>query len=116
MNVTPDPKGLLGSILTAPERAAMVPVEQIPGLLGHLASLEATLKLRLFTASQTNGPPESHDGDRLLTPEEASRILGASVRWLYRHSKQLPFARRLSRKALRFSEAGLRRWLAAKRT
>ena len=49
------------------------------------------------------------DPDRLLTPEEAAAILGQSVRWLYRHAANLPFTRRISRKNLRFSEAGLRR-------
>jgi hypothetical protein len=36
-------------------------------------------------------------------------VLNVTPRWLYR--RQLPFARRLSRRAVRFSEAGLRRWL-----
>jgi hypothetical protein len=53
--------------------------------------------------------------DELLTPEQAAEILGQDVRWLYRHAKKLPFTRRISRKNLRFSEAGLRRWIAAKK-
>ncbi len=60
-----------------------------------------------------NGKPEApaHSmDDRLLTPEKAAERLGMSVRWMYRHSNTLPFTRRLSRKALRFSEAGLRKW------
>jgi hypothetical protein len=50
---------------------------------------------------------------REVTPKEAVALLGQSgdkgVRWLHRH------ARRISRKNLRFSEAGLRRWIAAKK-
>lgn len=53
--------------------------------------------------------------DRLLMPKETAQILGESVRWLYRHADRLPFTRRLSRKSLRFSEIGLRRWMAARR-
>lgn len=53
--------------------------------------------------------------DKLLAPEEAAAILGQTVRWLYRHCDKLPFTRRLSRKSLRFSEAGLHRWVAAKK-
>lgn len=49
--------------------------------------------------------------DRLLTAAEAAAVLGVSNRWLYGHARQLPFARHLSRRALRFSEAGLRRWV-----
>jgi predicted DNA-binding transcriptional regulator AlpA len=59
--------------------------------------------------------PESTEVDCLLTPEVAAQRLGQTRRWLYRHAKTLPFARRLSRKALRFSERGLERWLAARR-
>lgn len=51
----------------------------------------------------------------LLTVEEVSRILKVSVRWVYRHAKALPFARKLSPKVLRFSRVGLARWLATKR-
>jgi hypothetical protein len=56
--------------------------------------------------------------DRLLTAEEAAAILGQAghkgVRWMYRHAAKLPFTRRISRKNLRFSESGLRLWIAAK--
>lgn len=51
--------------------------------------------------------------DVLLSPNEAAELLGVTPRWLYRHYKQLPFSRKISRKVLRFSEAGLHRWLAA---
>ena len=53
---------------------------------------------------------QTNRNDRLLKPEEAARMLNVTPRWLYRHAKKLPFTRRLSRKALRFSEAGLLRW------
>jgi predicted DNA-binding transcriptional regulator AlpA len=49
--------------------------------------------------------------ERLLTPEEASVLLGVTVRWLYRHAGQFTFTRKLSRKVLRFHEAGLRRYI-----
>ena len=50
--------------------------------------------------------------ERLLTPDEAAALIGVDKKWLYRHSKQLPFIRRLSKKNIRFNEAGLKRWLA----
>ena len=49
--------------------------------------------------------------DRLLTARQAADRLNTTARWLYRHADDLPFARRLSAKAIRFSEAGLERWL-----
>ncbi len=52
------------------------------------------------------------ESDRLLTAEQAAPLMNVTVKWIYRHHRQLPFTRRLSRKVLRFSEVGLRRWLA----
>jgi predicted DNA-binding transcriptional regulator AlpA len=54
--------------------------------------------------------------DDLLTIDEAAARLRVSPRWLYRHAKNLPFSRKLSRKVLRFSRAGIARWLATRRT
>jgi excisionase family DNA binding protein len=51
-------------------------------------------------------------GDRLLTVDEAAEQLTVSRKWLYRHAKTLPFTKRLSAKTIRFSERGLRSWLA----
>jgi predicted DNA-binding transcriptional regulator AlpA len=53
--------------------------------------------------------------DVLLTPEEAAAMMNVERRWLIRHAKKFPFTRRISRKVLRFSEAGVRRWLATKK-
>lgn len=55
--------------------------------------------------------PSGPGPDRLLTVEEAAAVLSVSKRWLYSHAGRLPFARHLSHRALRFSEAGLRRWI-----
>ena len=63
-----------------------------------------------------NGNGAATENDRLLNPEEAAQILKVEVRWLYRHSKTLPFTRKLSHKVLRFSERGLLRWKEAKRS
>src|SRR5262249_19374634 len=59
-------------------------------------------------------PVVDKDDGALLTPEQTAERMGVEVRWLYRHSKQLPFTRKLSRKVLQFSEAGLRKWLTAR--
>jgi predicted DNA-binding transcriptional regulator AlpA len=66
-------------------------------------------------AALSNGAGHAAEKDTLLTPEQAAAIIGVDKAWLYRHSKQLPFARRLSRKKIRFNEAGLRRWLASRK-
>jgi predicted DNA-binding transcriptional regulator AlpA len=68
-----------------------------------------------IAAALQNGSGHAPEKDRLLSPKEAAEILGQDVRWLYRHANELPFTRRISRKNLRFSEAGLRRWIAARK-
>ena len=76
-------------------------------------------ELRLIVAEEIRNAlslqSNNTGSDKLLTPEEAAEILGQKVRWLYRHAAILPFTRRISRKNLRFSEAGLRRWISAKK-
>jgi hypothetical protein len=72
-----------------------------------------------IAAALANGNSAQPHEDKMLTIAEVAGILGGDVdkqiAWLYAHSKKLPFAKRLSRKNLRFSEAGLRRWLAARK-
>jgi predicted DNA-binding transcriptional regulator AlpA len=115
MNGTP--RDILRAVIDAPARVAEIPAADVPAILGTLAELQATLTLRLMTGANAGGESEkaSAEPDRLLTAEEAAPILGVAPRWLYRHAKGLPFARRLSRKALRFSEAGLRRYAQSRR-
>jgi predicted DNA-binding transcriptional regulator AlpA len=102
-----------------PGRAADIPLSAVPPLLAQLAALQAALAARLVRAPiEPNrvGRDEAPESERLLMPSEAAALLGVTVSWLYRHAGRLPFARRLSRKALRFSESGLRRWLATKKS
>ena len=68
-----------------------------------------------IAAALSNGERPPAEKDALLTPEEAAAIIGVDTKWLYRHSKQLPFTRRLSRKKIRFNEPGLRRLLAPRK-
>ena len=45
--------------------------------------------------------------DRLLKIDEAAERLQTSKDWLYRNWQDLPFARKLSKKQLRFSSTGI---------
>ncbi|MEE8494405.1 MAG: helix-turn-helix domain-containing protein [Nitrospirales bacterium] len=110
--MTPD----LAALLLHPERVAELPPEAIPPMLCQLAALQSALSARLLMIPPGNGGPEAPEqGDRLLPAEEAAALLGVTPRWLYRHAKRLPFSKRLSRKALRFSEAGIQKWMATRR-
>jgi hypothetical protein len=67
---------------------------------------------------QVRGNGNGSEPERLLTPEEAAAIIGGDVsaRWVLRHTKGLRFRRDLSRKVVRFEEAGLRRWASARKS
>jgi hypothetical protein len=58
-------------------------------------------------------PPEVKEpaGDRLLTVEEVAGRLEVAPQWVYRHAGEWDFTRRLGRRTLRFSEAGLRDYI-----
>jgi predicted DNA-binding transcriptional regulator AlpA len=101
----------LVNLLRLPEQVTAVERGEVPGLLAELEALRAHLWTQLLTA---DARPDAgkREPDRLLTPKETAAVLGVPVRWLYRHYHQLPFARRLSRKLLRFSEIGVRTWIA----
>jgi len=108
----------LVDLLRDPTLVNDLPPEAVPTLLCQLAALQSALAARLLTTPSGNRQPLNapEHGDRLLTVEEVGPLMGVTPRWLYRHAKRLPFTKRLSRKALRFSEKGLRRWLAARTT
>ena len=72
--------------------------------------------LQTAPAAPTHRDPDRPTDDRMLGAGEAAAMLGVSVRWLYRHSKQMPFARKIAPKIVRFSRAGIVRWLATRRT
>ena len=96
------------------ERAAEMPAEAVQRLLLQISAFLTAVAAR--RPSSRDGDPEaskdaSDSDDRLLTVEEAAKRLNVTRRWLYANHHKLPFTRRLSRKALRFSEKGLERWL-----
>ena len=98
----------LEALLVSP---GSVPLEDLPALLSTLASIQMAVSSRLLAAQPSVTPAP----DSLLTVAEAAEILEVTPQWMYRHADRLPFTRRLSRKALRFSQAGLQKWLATRR-
>src|SRR5688572_10339304 len=96
----------LAALMRSPKSAGDVPLDQVPALLVQIASLQVVLLARLVSANGPRSAPPPVGPDHLLTSDEAAQALGVTPRWLYRHARNLPFARRLSRKVLRFSEAG----------
>lgn len=106
----------LDELAADPGRAATLAPDVARALTLRCAAVLAALAVPAATPNLDGRPSsDSVTGDRLLRPSEAAAILGVTPRWLYRHARRLPFTRRLSRKALRFSEHGLRRWHTSQR-
>jgi len=85
-------------------------VEALPA--GSSITLTRDSLLQALSGNGHVGAPMVQQPDRLLKVREAATRLGVSARYLYGHADELPFTKRLSPKALRFSEQGLERWLA----
>ena len=88
-----------------------IPAEQIPEALGEIATVQARLLQRLLIP--VNGEEPSTDRDFNLTPDDVANRLGKTRRWVYRHGKELG-GKHLGHRTLRFSEAGVRRYLACR--
>lgn len=108
-------EGLLRALLADPSRLNGLAPEQALGLLASLRAVVTTERTAGLGRALTE-PVAAWSGEDLLTIDEAAVALRVSPRWLYRHAKSVPFSRKLSRKVLRFSRAGIARWLATRRT
>ena len=104
------------SELLAPEAVDTLTPEELPALIATLAAAQAHAAARLAATATVRRPPSPEaPADRLLDAREAATRLGMSEDWLYRHKDELPFTRRLGRRTIRFSEAGIARWLSCRR-
>jgi hypothetical protein len=82
--------------------AQTLPVQELPRLIGQLAECQATAQARLNVAPAL--PSKQHD--ELVDVAAASDRLGVSKDYLYRHAKELPFARNVGSRLL-FSSLGI---------
>ena len=106
------------TLLADPDRVEALPAAAVPALIGAADELRARLWARLQAGTMTQPASTAERAaapDRLLSVKEAGELLGVAPRWLYRHSADLPFTRRLSSGALRFSARGLERWKESRR-
>ena len=99
------------ALLADPERVAEIPAAAIPALLCRLSAVQGALAARLRSEPHTEYSRASQATDRLLRADEVAARTGLSRDYIYRHAEAFPFTRRVGRRALRFSEQGLDRWL-----
>lgn len=104
----------LAQIVADPEKLDRLSDDDLVDALADLEGLRARVWVRLLGRSEIEGDEEAYvepERDQMLNVEEASEIMGVTPRWLYDHSKDLPFTRKLAPRTLRFSECGLYQWL-----
>ena len=105
----------LDAILHDPTVVAGLPKSALTTLFLNLSVVQSALAASL--ANRTNEAPEAvaEEADKMLTVDEASLLLRRKRQWIYRHATTLPFVKRISRKSLLCSEAGLKRWLKSRK-
>ena len=111
----PDLESIRIGLANLAASSAEISPEHVPALMAELARAQAALLValnRLVAANQRD--TRDPEPDRMLDVNEAAALTGLTPRWLYRHAKTLPFTRKLSRKVVRFSRAGIARWLETK--
>lgn len=77
----------------------------LPAVLGAIVELEARIRMRL------SEPIVIRETMGIIDDERAAEIVGMSRRWVRDKTQGMKFRRDLSRKAVRFDEAGFRAWL-----
>ncbi len=85
-------------------------LRRLEGIMADVSSLVGELDGQPFPA---RAGEISMTSDRLLTVDQVAERLGVSRSHVYRQATHWPFTRKLSAKALRFSELGLERWVAS---
>jgi hypothetical protein len=111
------PSPSLDAVAAEPTQVGSLTFAVTTALLARNVLVQGVLVARLLAlqVEAAERQDQQHRDDKLLTAAETAGILGVTPRWLYRHAQRLPFARRLSRKVLRFSEVGAHKYAAARR-
>ena len=110
----------LQEIVAHPALVSTLPEETLAPLLAAVAAQQAALSAvqgflaaRLLERSPSRA--DQYEPERLLTADQVAQSLGVTPRWVQRRARRLPFARQLSEHAIRYSESGLKRWMAHRR-
>lgn len=104
----------LENLLRGERFAEELTPQEAAAMLTALAGVQLALANRILTAKAPD-PPAKPDDSTLLKVDDVAVLLNTPRRTVYVMSRRQdwrPFTVRLSRKHLRFREAGLRRWIA----
>ncbi|MFH1763311.1 MAG: helix-turn-helix domain-containing protein [Gemmatimonadota bacterium] len=112
----PPPLQRLAWLIADPDQMDMIPLDEIPEIIGVLESVRVRLERRFMAPSLPHQvePEVSRAPDRQLTAQEAADRAGVTRKWIYNHAESLPFVKKLAPRTYRISERGLKRWLERK--
>ena len=105
----------LDEIARDPRCAAALGRPVLNALLMRNAVAQSVIVAQLSQIEAAEQPAATTQEDKMLTVDEAAVMLRRSRQWIYRNAPRLPFVKRISRKSLLCSEAGIRRWLASRK-
>jgi predicted DNA-binding transcriptional regulator AlpA len=106
----------LEQVLRAPALVAEMGLGDVRALLIRIAAAHTQLAAaELAIAARLDVDVPVKASSDLLDVKQAAARLGMSVAWLYDHADELPFTRRVGRRARRFDADGIDRWLASRR-
>jgi hypothetical protein len=101
----------LDELVRDPSRAAGLSIPTLAVLQAQCAAAQGAIAAAMSSApTQAVHLRAVGAEDRTLDADQIAAELGQSRRWVFRNAGKLPFVRRISRKSLVGSEAGLRRW------
>jgi excisionase family DNA binding protein len=92
------------------DAARDLPAAELPDFIGEVEAVKATAWARLTAPASA-----TQEHDELLSVEVAAERLGVSRDYLYRHSQEYHFVRRVGRKLL-FSAQGIEKHIRQNRT
>jgi hypothetical protein len=93
-----------------------LPTEVLAALMQRCAIVVTTLAAQQAAQARAQSLAATSAADRTLNADEIAAALGTNRRWVFRNARRLPFVRRVSRKCVVGSEAGLRRWREVQKT
>lgn len=103
-------------LLTKIESAVrMVPLDDLPRLIGDLECLKALADLRMRAGMPQPTTSRVIGEIRYLTVDEVAVRFHVTPKWLYRHKRQMPHSQP-SRKVLLFPEQEVIKWFATRRS
>jgi len=97
------------NFLEEPEAIANLDRAELAALFVKIRACEGAVLAKFLTGG------DQAQADRVLSIDDLVRLTGLSRRSLFKKARSLSFVTRVSRTSLVGSEAGLKRWMAARR-